>query len=773
MRSVTVLLFFFCGPLFVSTSALGQSVLPVSSPVSSYDSVNTFIGTSGEGNTFPGATLPLGMMQWSPDTRPDGWYHYRDQTVRGFSLTHISGAGCTVYGDVPILPWAGELKVSDISPNDLTVPFSHEHEQAHPGYYSLTLENGVKSELTVSTRAGIGRFVFPAGSQRTMLFKVGASATINDPKRESDSSTIEISGGDTVAGIIHSGGFCQSDTNYVLYFVAKFAEPFSSFGTWPGNTPNTTPGARSVSGHKAGAYVAFPSGTEPIVMKIGISFVSKENAAQNLASEIPGWDFEVVRAAAKENWTRLLDRVQTSQGKDEKNTDRRIIFYTGLYHMFLSPNIFSDGNGDYIGFDKKVRRLPAGEAQYANVSDWDIYRSLIHFQALLLPAQTGQMMQSLVRDAEQSGWLPRWPVANDVSYVMGGDSSAILLASAYAFGARDFDTASALHFMIKGATDPGAGPHGGFERPQLADYLSRGYIPVDEKQEFGASISLEYASADFAVSRFAAELGDRATAERLLRSSQNWRKLFDDESGFIRTRTADGAFIKGWDPDHLAPHHIKSWDTFDQMGFEEGSTWQYTFMIPHNYGGLFKAMGGNQNVLPKLDKFFVDVTGWGKPAFSVSNEPDFCAPYAYVWTGNPWKTQEVVDRIRRETFTTKPDGLPGNDDLGATSGWYIWNALGMYPVIPGVGGLVLGTPMFPHAFIKFGNGKALEIATVGEGIYVQSVELNGRPYNSAWVPLEKLQSRHNRLEFTLGKEANRVWASRPEDFPPSFDVSEK
>jgi predicted alpha-1,2-mannosidase len=759
--------------LLIAVAASAQNAAPA------YDSVNPFIGTAGEGNTFPGATLPLGMMQWSPDTRPDGWYHYKDSTIRGFSLTHISGAGCTVYADVPILPWITELSASSGSPNDFVTPFSHDHEQAHPGYYTVTFDNGVKTELAVTTRAGIGRFVFPADAIRMLIFKAAAGATIDDPKRESDFSTIEVVGNDTVTGIVHSGGFCQSDTNYVLYFVAKFSKSFSSYGTFSGDhsgnktgdTPNrTAPGSRSASGHKAGAYVAFPSSNknEPVVMKIGISFVGLENAAQNLASEIPGWDFDAVHAAARTTWAEMLDRVQTDGG----TADQRSIFYTGLYHMLLSPSIFSDGNGDYIGFDKKIRRLPAGEAQYANVSDWDIYRSLVQFQALLLPAETSQMMQSLVRDAEQSGWLPRWPVANDVSYVMGGDSPAILLSSAYAFGARNFDTASALHFMIKGATEPGTGPHGGSERPQLTDYLSRGYIPVDDRQEFGASITLEYTSADFAVSQFAAAMGDHAHAASLLRSAQNWRQLFDSESGFIRPRTAGGTFIIGWDPDHLTPHHVKSWDTFDQMGFEEGSTWQYTWMIPYNYAGLFKAMGGNQNVVPKLDKFFVDVSGWGKPAFTVANEPDFCAPYAYVWTGSPWKTQEVVDRIRRETFTTKPDGLPGNDDLGATSGEYVWNALGMYPVIQGVGGLTLSTPMFPRAVIKFGNGNTLDIASKGEGIYVQSVELNGKPYDSAWLPLSKLDGGKNRLEFTLGKVANNSWASRIQDLPPSFDVPE-
>lgn len=749
--------------LLSSLSAFAQNA-----PVASYDSVNTFIGTAADGNTFPGATLPFGMIQWSPDTRADGWYHYQDSTTRGFSLTHISGAGCTVYADVPILPWVTELDASSTSPNNFDVPFSHDHEEAHPGYYSVILDNGVKAELTITARAGIGRFTFPADALRTLLFKAASSATIDEPRREDDNSTIQIADDDTITGTVHSGGFCQSNSDYVLYFVAKFAKPFSAYGTWSANKPKANAGSRYVTGRKNGAYVTFANGAEPVVIKIGISFVSVENAAKNLDAEIPGWDFDAVHVAAKNKWREMLDRVQVEGETPEQKT----IFYTGLYHMLLSPNIFSDENGDYIGFDQKVRRLPTRQAQYANFSDWDIYRSLIHFQALLMPAETSQMMESLVRDAEQSGWLPKWPVANDVSYVMGGDSSAILLSSGYAFGANSFDTKSALHYMVKGATNPGVGPHGIPERPGLRDYLSKGYVPVSDTENSGASFTLEYASADFAVSRFAAAMGDKAHAASLLSSAQNWRKLFDPETTFIRPRTEDGSFITGWDPDNLLPHR-KTSDTGNQMGFEEGSTWQYTWMIPQNYAGLFKAIGGNENVIPKLDKFFEKLTGWGGRNFTVANEPDFCTPFAYVWTGNAWKTQQVIDRIRRETFTTKPDGLPGNDDLGATSGVYVWNALGLYPVIPGVGGLVLGTPLFSSATMKLGNGSTIEITSKGEGIYVQSVELNGKPYDSAWLPLSKLSATHNRLEFTLGSEPNKSWGSKPDELPPSFDVPEK
>ena len=611
-------------------------------------------------------------------------------------------------------------------------------------------------------RAGIGRFVFPPGTARTLMFKAGDSAMAKDKARGADSSTIDVRGDNTLVGTVHSGGFCFVAGDYVVYFAARFAQPFSSFGMWTGDA--YTPG-RTVSGHRAGAYVSFPEGSSPIVLKVGISFVSIENAIANLDTESPTWDFDRVHAAAIATWARTLQRIQVDGGAAQD----RVEFYTGLYHMLLSPNLFSDDNGDYIGFDEKVRRLGPGEEQYANFSDWDIYRSLIQLQALLIPQQVSQMMQSLVRDAEQSGWLPKWPVANDVSYVMGGDSPSILLSSAWAFGARSFDTAAALKFMLKGATQPGQGPHGGSERPWLADYLTKGYVPVvPGKREIGASVTLEYASSDFAISRFAQSLAIAPDADALLRSAQNWKKLFDPESGFIRPRDTSRKFVEGWDPDRLLPKPRKR-NPVEQLGFEEGNTWHYTFMIPHNYGALLQAMGGPGKALPKLDKFFEKLSGLDGPNFTVNNEPDFCAPYVYMWTGYPWKTQDVIDRIRRETFNTRPDGLPGNDDLGATSGVYVWNALGMYPVIPGVGGLVLGTPLFSHATIHLGNGSVLEVGSSGEGIYVESVEWNGKPYESAWLPLDRLTEGTNRLHFVLGKQPGS-WATQPASFPPSFDA---
>ncbi len=749
------------GALYLASPS--RAVPPSERPAAHCNAVDPFIGTAGGGNTFPGATLPFGMIQWGPDTRSDGWYHFGDRTIRGLSLTHISGAGCPIYGDVPILPWIGGVPAHG-SPRDLALGFSHEHERAHPGYYAVKFDDGIRAGLTVADRAGIGRFVFPGGAKRTFLIKAACSAVRDGfDVRMADGTAVEVRAPDMVAGTVHSGGFCGSQDTYTLYFVLRFSRPFAAFGTWSGAVQQ--PGRDSASGPKVGAYVSFPAGTDPIVAKVGLSFVSVDNAAANLQKEIPGWDFDRVRAAAAGRWEKTLDAVDATGGTPEQRT----LFYTALYHMMLSPNLFSDEGGDYVGFDGRIRRLGPREAQYANFSDWDIYRDVIPWDALLFPARTSQFVQSLVRDAEQSGWLPRWPVANDVSYVMGGDSASILLSEAYAFGARGFDTRTALRYMLKGATQPGTGPHGRSEREGLRDYLSKGYLPtVAGGNEAGASMTLEYATSDFAISRFAGSLGDSADALRLLRSSQNWRHLFDSRSDFIRPRTADGRFLAPWDPDRLMPRH-KNWDTDDQLGFEEGSTWQYTWMIPFDYAGLFRAMGGNDKVLPKLDKFFRQLSGWGLPTFTVTNEPDFCAPYAYVWARSPWKTQEVIDRVRRETFSARPDGLPGNDDLGATSGVYMWSALGMYPVVPGVGGVVLGTPMFPRAVVHLGDGRTLEITARGSGIYVQAVALNGKSLSGAWLPLEDLGPGVNRLEFSLGPRPNKAWGASPADLPPSYE----
>ncbi len=736
-------------------------------PSTPYDSVDPIIGTDGGGNTFPGATLPFGMVQWSPDTNTDAWYYHNQNQLYGFSLTHISGAGCSVYGDFAVLPTSDTLAISPGTKFN-PIAFDRRDEQAHPGYYAVTLPSGVRVELTVTDRAGIARFIFPAGMDARLLVNAGSSA---DPlaaqaatRRDHDafSNSIQLKNGDAYTGSVTAGAFCSSDSHYKLYVAGRFNKPYASAALWQDDAIINT--EHSAQGKHTGAWFTFGNEHE-ILLKVGISFVSEAGALANLEKEIPAWDFERVHAQARATWTELLNRITVEGG----TADQRKIFYTGLYHSFLSPNLFSDEDGQYIGFDKKPHSLAGTKqkAQYANFSDWDTYRNTVQLQALFEPEHESDMMQSLVNDAVQSGWFPRWPAANDVTYVMGGDSPVILLSSSYAFGAHNFDVETALKYMVKAGTQPGDGPHNNAERPFLADYLRLGYTPI-EKDHIAASRTLEFANADFAIAQFARNLGHAAEYKAFVKQSENWQNLFDPETRWIRPRTGDGKWQVGFDPERSLPKRPDASVSTDQDGYEEGNTYQYSFMLPFDYPALFAAMGGDAKVEPRLDKFFSKLICWGEPCFNMANEPDFVTPYAYVFAGMPWKTQEVITRIERDTFKTTPDGIPGNDDLGATSGVYVWNALGFYPAVPGVGGVALGTPMFDKATLRLAGGQTLIISRQGEGIYVQNVSLDDAPFANSWLPIDKLHPSTTKLHFSMSTQPNKQRGRAIEDRPPSF-----
>jgi predicted alpha-1,2-mannosidase len=750
--------------LLAGLAAAAQSAL------TPYEAVDPLIGTTGGGNTFPGASLPFGMMQWSPDTNHDAWYIYGDKQIMGFGLTHVSGAGCGLYGDFAVLPVSGVLTTSPGTKFDpYAVGFDHSKEESHPGYYAVTLANGVRVEITTSERAGIARFIFPEGSAARLLVNAGSSAnTIVNPASPAAGSAaygnrIELNGASSYAGSVAAGGFCGPESHYKLYVAGSFNKPYKKSAVWQDDTVSSD--SKSAQGKHTGAWLDFGNERE-VVLKVGISFVSEEGAHNNLEKEITGWNFDEVRAKARSTWSELLSRIAVEGG----TADQRKIFYTGFYHNLLSPTLFSDEDGKYIGFDQQVRSLAGSKqkAQYADFSDWDIYRNTVQLQALFEPARESDMMQSLVNDAEQSGWYPRWPAANDVTYVMDDDAPVILIAESYAFGARNFDQETALKYMVKAGTDLGLGPRGGAERRFLAEYRKLGYVPFEKFEDAAASLTLEYASSDFAVAQFAKSLGHQDEYKAFMKQSENWKNLLDPASGWIRPRLSDGTWLKGFDADGGLPKKKGTWDTFDQQGFEEGNTYQYTYMIPFDYPALFAAVGGEDKVIPRLDKFFLKLRCWGDPCYNIENEPDFVVPYAYDFAGQPWKAQEVVTRIGKETFKTTPDGIPGNDDLGATSGVYVWNALGFYPSVPGVGGLTLGTPMFEKATLRLAGGRTLVISRKGEGIYVQKVALDDKPYTSTWLPIEKVHAGTTEIQFTNAGEPNKQYGSAPADRPPSF-----
>jgi predicted alpha-1,2-mannosidase len=753
---------FLC--LIIPAACVGQT------SAAPYDAVNPLIGTAGGGNTFPGATLPFGMMQWSPDTGADAWYYAQDKQITGFSLTHISGAGCPLYGDFAVLPVGGELMASpgaNIGP--FAAGFDPSKEEAHPGYYAVTLANGVRVELTAAERSGIARFTFPEGTAARLLVNAGSSANTlagkdgMQPHQSVYSNQIELKGSDAYIGSTAAGGFCSSDSHYKLYVAGHFNKPFTASKLWQDDV--VLADATTAQGKHTGAWLDFGDARE-VELKVGISYVSQEGAEANLSQEIPGFNFNEVHATARQIWSQMLERVSVDGG----SADERAIFYTGIYHSLLSPNVFSDEDRNYTGFDGIVRSLSGTRqgAQYANFSDWDIYRNTVQFQALLDAARSSDMMQSLVNDAAQSGWYPRWAAANDVTYVMGGDSPTAVIASSYAFGAHSFDVETALQYMVKAGTQSGIGPHHNSERPFLTDYLKLGYVPA-EKDEISASRTLEYANDDFAVAQFARATGHPDKYASFLKQSQSWKNLLDPETRWIRPRNSNGSWLPGFDPEQSLPkRHWNGGLSNDQLGFEEGNTWQYSFMAPFDYPALFKAMGGPAAVLPRLDKFFLKLRCWGQPCYNIENEPDFVVPYAYVFAGQPWKTQEVVTRIAKEVFKNAPDGIPGNDDLGATSGVYVWDALGLYPAVPGVGGLVLGTPLFQKATLRVAGGRTLVITRQGVGIYVHKVTLDGQPYRSDWLPLARLHAGTTRLDFTMSTTPDTVRGSAVNDRPPAF-----
>src|SRR5215207_2035791 len=697
--------------------------------------VNPFVGTEGDGNTFPGATVPFGMVQWSPDTKKDGFYRYAERTTRGFSLTHLSGAGCPAYGDFPFLPVVGPLKgARSFRTDSYAAGFSHERERASPGSYTVEMDNGVRAELTATTRTGAGVFRYPKEKEAGILIDAGGSATGNS------ASSVRVVGDREVEGSATSGAFCDSKTTYTVHFVAAFERPFKSSATWRGVALRRD--ARDAEGQHTGTYLTFDtSRNQAVRVKVGLSFVSAEGARQNLQAENPGWDFEALRRKARAAWNDRLGRVRVEGGTEEQ----RRVFYTALYHSLIAPNVFSDADGRYAGFDRQVHEA-RGYTHYANFSDWDTYRTVVQLHALLAPRETSDMMRSLVAAADESGYLPKWPLANDVTAVMGGDNPVPLISTAYAFGARGFDARAAYRYMLKAATRPGQGVHGYEERPRLSEYLERGYVPLktfnwDHGVTGSASATLEYATDDFCVARMAEEFGDRANARLFMRRAQNWQNLFDAEIGFARPRRVSGVFLEGFDVDRVLPHSEASWDRASQAGFEEGNSWQYTWMVPDNFEGLFEAVGGEEEVVRRLDRFFERLTGWGHPHFNIANEPSFVTPYAYTFAGSPSRTQATVRRTLDEIFNSTPSGLPGNDDLGATSAWYVWGALGLYPAIPAVGGFVVSSPLFPAATLRLGEGRVVRLSARGEagGVYVRSLALDGAPQRSAWLPLPALK----------------------------------
>jgi predicted alpha-1,2-mannosidase len=571
-----------------------------------------------------------------------------------------------------------------------------------------------------------------------------------------------------VTGSVTSGHFCDTPSRaYTLYFAAQFDRPFTSSGLW--NDKSRVAG-RLCAGARAatcGAWVGFDTRhNRTVAMKVGVSFVSVAGARANLNAENRDWNVAGTQRRARGAWNDLLGHIRVAGG----TLAERRTFYTALYHSLLHPNVFSDVDGRYIGFDDRVHRNTS-HAQYANISDWDIYRSEVPLLALVAPRQTSDMMQSLVNDAAQGGWLPKWPVANAYTDEMNGDSSDPILASAYAFGARNFDARAALAAMVRGATEPGAGQGWAPERQDLAEYLARGWVHSGSRDltssdyTVGGSETVEYAIDDFAISRFARQLGDGPTAARFARRGNNWQHLFNPATRYLSARHIDGRFPPG--PAFQPSSH----QNLGQDGWEEGNSIQYSWSVPQDLRGLFDRMGGNAVVVGRLDTFFAQLNaGRRQPNYWAGNEPNLGTPWEYDYAGAPYRTQDVVRRITLELYADSPNGEPGNDDLGAMSSWYVWAAIGLYPETPGSANLVMASPLFTSVTLQLPRGRPLVIrapAASDPNRYVRAATLNGHRYTKPWLPESVLRDGAE-LQLALASTPNTAWGATPSDAPPSY-----
>jgi predicted alpha-1,2-mannosidase len=724
--------------------------------------VHPLAGTE-TGGVFPGADTPFGMVQYSPNTgRPGGGgYRHSRPTTWGFATTHLSGPGCPAMGDVVSLPTTGRVSTVDAVRQRTT--FSRATEQASAGYYAVDLNaSRVHAELTATTRTGWARFTYPGSAQANVIIDPGANL------RGVRTASVRVRGDHTVEGSVSSWGYwnaCpdRSHNRYTLHFSMQFDRPFTGFGT--GNGSKLHPGGRAADGADAGAYVSFNSATDPrpVVSKIGISFVDLAGARNNLEQETgEDFDFDQIHQRTRAAWNDLLGRVQVGGGSE----DQRETFYTALYHSLLHPNVFSDADGRYEGFDQQMHRAPAGQAHYTNFSMWDTYRSAHQVIDLVAPERVGDMMRSLLDDGRQGGWLPKWPYGQYDTNEMVGDPVANVMADAFLKGLlHGEDVGPAYAALLHNATDvprPANTPLEG--RTGLDDYLNRGFVPYrgGDDHLFAASINMEYAVNDCALALMAGRLGREADARYLLRRAKRYRHTIDPSSRFARPRRNDGSWLR--------PFSERS-----REGFKEGSAWQYTWLVPQDVSGLAAALGGRNAMLAKLDRFFaygVIASGaprarsvWRGPArYSPRNELDLHAPYLYNYLGVPWKTQDIV-RAAESLFTTAPNGLPGGDDLGTMSGWYVLSALGLFPATGGDDHYALTTPMFDHVVVTppqaFYPGGPLVIDAPGASAglrYVQGVTLGGGQLATSQVSHADL-TRGAHLSFALGTTPGSSWAT--------------
>ncbi|HEY2083376.1 MAG TPA: GH92 family glycosyl hydrolase [Verrucomicrobiae bacterium] len=723
--------------------------------------VSPMVGTGGHGHTYPGATVPFGFVQVSPDTRTKGWdgcsgYHYTDSTIEGFSHTHLSGTGGADLGDILFLPMTGELNGSSnyqpIDSERFKSKFSHDQEYAEPGYYRVMLDTyGIRAELTATAHAAMHRYIFPASAQSHILIDL-----VHGIGSHPTDAELKVEGTNVITGWRRVDGWAKGR---MLFFVAECSRPFKSCG-FEGEGKPLADNETDAHGKNLRAHLDFETSQgEQIVLRIGFSPTSVAEARKNLAAEISSWDFDAVRDSARSAWNENLSRIRI----ESPDPDVRRVFYTALYHAMVSPTLYNDADGNYRGADNQDH---AGKFQnYSTFSCWDTFRAEAPLLTLAEPERIDDFIQCMLAFYQQSPdhGLPIWPLANCETHMMIGIHSIPMIYDAYEKGFRGFDAHLALQAMRESIM--------GHQKRQ-DEYNKLGWIPWVKGKGSSTSQTLELSYDDWCIGQMAKALGDTNNYELFSARAQNYTNVWDPTTRFFRSKNADGTYNPDFDPKEVAFRA----DVADGY-FTEANAWQYMFAVQQDVPGMIQLYGGNEAFVKKLDELFnqdsdmvhwrVDVSGLiGQ--YAHGNEPCHHIAYLYAMAGAPWKTQQRVREIQLTQYNNTPDGICGNDDCGQISAWYVWSALGLYPVNPADGVYVIGSPLVEKAVIrldsKYYPGGTFTIVAHNasrQNCYVQSARLNGQPLRHPWITHAEIAA-GGTLELEMNLLPNKtLWAGVP------------
>jgi predicted alpha-1,2-mannosidase len=743
-------LFLFAATLLLLVTALSKGQEKFTS------FVNPFVGTSGHGHTFPAACLPFGMVQVGPDTGVEGWdwcsgYHASDSSIMGFSHNHMSGTGLPALGDVLIMPVTGEHR---FEPGDKKTPeqgyrsrFSHETEVAKPGYYAVKLEDpNVYAEMTASLRVGFHRYTFQGSSDAGLMIDLGHG--IGDKTLK---SSMKIVDDYTVMGYRNSTAILIED--HLIFYCIKFSKPIKEIASYIDGIKGSE---KSVEGTISKMILHFKTAPgEKLLVKVGLSTTSENGARNNIEKDVPDWDFDRVLRDADKAWEKELSKIEV----ETDNVEQKTTFYTALYHSLICPNLISDADGSYRGWDKKIHQDK--EERYTNFSLWDTYRALHPLFSLTYPEKNNAFISTMMEILNQTGLLPVMDFGIHELNGMIGYHSVPVISQAILQGQKGFDYERAYNAMKALAMRNVAG---------IDYYKKLGFIPT-ESEINSVSKVLEYAYDDWCIAQVAKKLGKKEDYTYFIGRAKNYKNHFDASTGFMRGRHADGKW--------RVPFNPKIHSNGGGGDFTEANSWQYSFYVPQDVTGLINLIGSDKAFVSKLDSLFsvetdtegtgvLDVTGLiGQ--YAHGNEPSHHTAYLYNFAGEPWKTQQMIHKINTTLYNSGREGLCGNDDCGQMSAWYVLSSLGFYQVTPGIGYYVIGTPSFKSARLHLPNGKLFTITAPevsSANYYIQSAKLNGKSYSKSFLWEEDIL-KGGTLEFRMGDKPNVEWGNKPGDRPVS------